>query len=536
MSEDFYHDDPIKEISKTKVRSKILTTSALIVGSIFFFQSTLAGNISLNSDRGIEFGQSASQAVACSGETSLTLTPGSIFVNENNAGGSHYLKSVTVSNIPSSCNGVDLSIQAFGVSSSTPFALFNSSATTATVSNANGTFQGGRGSAGLTVNSGSGTFTVNFTNPVALSSSIAKITIQSGVGKPFTTAVSTGGIHTCALLNLSEMKCWGSNSYGALGNGLFLDSAFPVNVTGVSGVASISAGTYHTCALLTSDVVKCWGNNEYGQLGDGTKWPTPGTTKVSVPGLSGVTAISSGSYHTCALLSSGGVMCWGYNIYGQVGSGGQTYQYVPALVTGLSGVIAISSGTYHTCALLDSGQVKCWGRNNSGQLGDGTTTDRASATSVTGLSGVISISAGSSTTCAVLSSRAVKCWGSNSYGQLGDGTTTDSPSPISATGLSEVGTVAAGGSHTCALLSSGTIKCWGYNAYGQLGAGNTGVYASLVTVTGITEASAISAKLNLTCALLATGDVKCWGNNSYGGLGDGTTTNRSTPTSVVGIS
>ena len=105
MPEDFYHDDPIKEISKTKVRSKILTTSALIVGSIFFFQSTLAGNISLNSGRGIEFGQSVSQAVACSGETSLTFTPGSIFVNENNAGGSHYLKSVTVSNIPSSCNG-----------------------------------------------------------------------------------------------------------------------------------------------------------------------------------------------------------------------------------------------------------------------------------------------------------------------------------------------------------------------------------------------------------------------------------------------
>ena len=100
MSEDFYHDDPIEEVSKTKVRSKVLSTSALIVGSIFFFQSTLAGNISLNSGRGIEFGQGVSQTVACSGETALTLTPRSSF--DNGSPGAHYLQSVTVSNIPTS--------------------------------------------------------------------------------------------------------------------------------------------------------------------------------------------------------------------------------------------------------------------------------------------------------------------------------------------------------------------------------------------------------------------------------------------------
>jgi hypothetical protein len=66
VSEDFYHDDPIEEISKKSLRSKFLSTGVVIVGSIFFLQSTLAGNISLNSNRGIEFGQSVSQAVACS--------------------------------------------------------------------------------------------------------------------------------------------------------------------------------------------------------------------------------------------------------------------------------------------------------------------------------------------------------------------------------------------------------------------------------------------------------------------------------------
>ena len=190
MSEDFYHDDPIEEVSKTKVRSKVLSTAALIVGSIFFFQSTLAGNISLNSGRGIEFGQSVSQAVACSGETNLTLTPRSTFIN--GSPGAHYLQSVTVSNIPTSCYGVDFTIRAYNDSSSAPLALFNSTSTNAVVHNNNGTFQEGIGSTGLTVSSGSGAFTITFTNPVAQSSSIFKLTIQSGAHTPYYYVGSVG--------------------------------------------------------------------------------------------------------------------------------------------------------------------------------------------------------------------------------------------------------------------------------------------------------------------------------------------------------
>ena len=183
MSEDFYHDDPIEDVSKTKVRSKFLSTAVLIVGSIFFFQTTLAGNISLNSGRGIEFGQSVSQAVACSGETSLTLTPRSTFIN--GSPGAHYLQSVTVSNIPTSCYGDDFTINAFNDSSSTSLALFNTTSTNAVVYNNNGTFSPGVGSSGMTIASGTGTFTVTFNTPVALSSSVFKLTIQSGLNTPF---------------------------------------------------------------------------------------------------------------------------------------------------------------------------------------------------------------------------------------------------------------------------------------------------------------------------------------------------------------
>jgi hypothetical protein len=178
VSEDFYHDDPIEEISKKSLRSKFLSTGVVIVGSIFFLQSTLAGNISLNSGRGIEFGQSVSQAVACSGNTELTLTPRSTFIN--GSPGAHYLQSVTVSNIPSSCYGVDFIINAYDDSSSTPLALFNSTATNAVVSNNNGTFELGFGTlTGASITSGSGTFTITFTNPVTLSANVFKLTIQS---------------------------------------------------------------------------------------------------------------------------------------------------------------------------------------------------------------------------------------------------------------------------------------------------------------------------------------------------------------------
>ena len=185
MSEDFYHDDPVEEISKKSLRSKFLSTGVVIVGSIFFLQSTLAGNISLNSNRGIEFGQSVSQAVACSGSTDLTLTPRSSFANGSGASGAHYLNSIIVSNIPNSCYGVDFTIQAFGNSSSTPLALFNSTSTKAVVYDNNGAFSPGVGSSGMNITSGTGTFTVTFSTPVAQSSTVFKLTIQSGLNTPF---------------------------------------------------------------------------------------------------------------------------------------------------------------------------------------------------------------------------------------------------------------------------------------------------------------------------------------------------------------
>ncbi len=284
-------------------------------------------------------------------------------------------------------------------------------------------------------------------------------------------SIGGGGSHTCAVAN-GAARCWAYNYFGQVGDGSDTDRDLPTQVLGLaSGTAAISTGMNHSCALTSAGGVKCWGANGFGQIGDGTD--TNRLSPVNVTGLtSGVQALSAGGEHTCALTTGGGVRCWGNNDYGQIGDGSNTQRSTPVNVSGLtSGVQAISAGRFHTCAVLTSGAVRCWGSNEDGQLGDGTTTDRSIPVNVVGFgSGGRAVAAGTGHTCAATTGGAARCWGSNTWGELGNGTTSPSLVPVNVTGLSSgVLFVAAGASHACAVSNDGLARCWGGNEYGQLG-------------------------------------------------------------------
>ena len=179
----YYHDDPVDESSpRNSIFSSALALVLLLAGGIFFLQSTLAANISLNSGRTIEFGQGFSQAVACSGSQSVTVNPKSTFVNASNGSGTYYLSEITIGNIPTSCNGVNFKMSAYGSSGTTALAIFNSTSTEAIVNYDASGVSLRAPKTGISVSGGNGTFTITFATPVAQSTSVAKVTIQSGMG------------------------------------------------------------------------------------------------------------------------------------------------------------------------------------------------------------------------------------------------------------------------------------------------------------------------------------------------------------------
>ena len=169
--------EPRERGPKRKYKGPLALSALAVVGALFL-QNTLAANISIGTGSQIEFGQGVQVTAACSGSDVLTVTPNSSFTNASGAG-AYYLNSVTVSGIPSSCQGVDFNLSFFDSSTSTALPTFATSKSVATIWNNAGTFQVGSGSAEATITSGSGTFTITFPSPVALASSVSRVTLQS---------------------------------------------------------------------------------------------------------------------------------------------------------------------------------------------------------------------------------------------------------------------------------------------------------------------------------------------------------------------
>ena len=362
------------------------------------------------------------------------------------------------------------------------------------------------------------------------------------------TAISAGLDHICALISDGTVECWGDNYYGQLGNGASGNqSSTPVQASGITSATAISAGADHSCALLSGGTVKCWGLNGDGELGNNTTTSSP--TPVQVSGLASAIEVSASSYDTCVLISGGTVKCWGDNGAGQLGDGvtnhsgvtkdwsGNDFSPTPVTVS-ITNASAVSSGGWHSCALVSGGTLECWGENGNGELGNGTTTNSWTPVPVyssgtTPLTNVAQVSAGSYHACALISGGTVECWGLNGDGELGNGATADSSNPVQVNGIASASSISAGGEHSCSIVSGWAVECWGDNYYGELGNGEKGYSLTPVQVSNITDATEISTGDEyFSCALVSGGTVKCWGYNDYGQLGNGTTTDSSIPVTV----
>ena len=314
------------------------------------------------------------------------------------------------------------------------------------------------------------------------------------------------------------VRCWGRNGAGQLGDDSFQPRIAPAVVPGLTAPTQVATGADHACALVAGGLVRCWGRCGAGQLGDGTGLTRP--SPVTVDGLGGAaTAVAASADTTCAVVAGGTVRCWGSGASGQLGDGTTSpLQFTPVVVSGLSGVTQLTAGTEHFCAVVTGGTVRCWGSGGSGQLGQGLNASSSTPVTVSGLSGVSRVAAGFQHTCAQLASGGVRCWGSNDYGQLGDGTFTSRLTPVTAAGLGGASSLAASGSQSCAV-TGGTVRCWGNNTSSQLGDGTFADRSTPTTVRGLSGVAAVEVGYQSACARIADGSQRCWGARAGGGIG-----------------
>ncbi|MDC0149823.1 hypothetical protein OAI65_02735, partial [Candidatus Poseidoniales archaeon] len=258
------------------------------------------------------------------------------------------------------------------------------------------------------------------------------------------TAVSTGYMHTCAILDDGSVWCWGGNGQGELGvgnasnSGLWRTSPNAVMMPSGTTAVALALGDQHSCMVVDDGRAFCWGDGNRGHNGDGTTYDRNTPTQVS--GTASYVSISSGPQHSCAITNLGTVQCWGLNNEEQLGLGYDgNYEYSTpqntALPAGIK-VSSIASGSEHACAVLETMSVYCWGMDDQGQLntayecendytngcsGNGRSTP-APAQLPAGRGG-IAVTAGYHFTCVFIDNGGVYCFGENNDGQLGNGST-----------------------------------------------------------------------------------------------------------------
>ena len=355
-----------------------------------------------------------------------------------------------------------------------------------------------------------------------------------------TASASSGSAQDTFLVLGANMLACGFDGQGHLG----IDNSgstplVPVQVNRAfpSPVVQVSSGEVHTVALLRDGSVWTAGLSDYGRLGRSTT-TVPGTQWGQVPGLSGVTQIAAGWNNSYALMADGTVMAWGWNNWGQCGDGTNTDRYSPVKVIGLQKkVISLAAGRVNGLVVLEDNTAMAWGAaNQSGQLGNGSTSNSSTPVVISNLANVVKLAGGNDTHSALLSDGSVWAWGANANGQVGDGTTVTRLSPVKLTSVSGAKDIGRGGDAGYVQLSDGSIWGWGSNAYGQVGDGTTTDRLAPVAISGLSNVVQLAGGYYNGYALQSDGSAKAWGRNDAGQLGDNSSTQSASPVTVQGLS
>ncbi|KAA5539959.1 RCC1 domain-containing protein [Adhaeribacter rhizoryzae] len=357
--------------------------------------------------------------------------------------------------------------------------------------------------------------------------SISPLLAQSlGVGG------GSDSFHSLAVTANGKVYAWGGNWTGQLGNGMDINRAIPLDISGYGAlpgktIVQVANSFAHSLALASDGTVYAWGGGWLGQLGDGIIYTDDNRGSFvpkQVPNLTNIREIVTGRNFSLAIKADSTVWAWG-----------EGYGPLPLKVNGLSGIIGIAGGAGHSLALKANGKVYAWGNNNFGQLGNGTKNASSVPVEVLNLFGVAAIAAGATHSAALKSDGTVYAWGSGEY--FGPPASFGSTIPVKIPNLSNIKAVATGAIFSLALKNDGTVYAWGGGGQGQLGTGI--IYNEYVTVpvqvTGLTGITAIVGGSEHALALKKDGSIYAWGSGFFGQLGNGDFNSSYMPVKVKGL-
>ncbi|XYH94716.1 RCC1 domain-containing protein [Sorangium sp. So ce1128] len=162
------------------------------------------------------------------------------------------------------------------------------------------------------------------------------------------TWVATGYHHTCAFDKNAGLICWGLHNCAQTGTSGECWTHNPdacehyvLNPEGVtsvhescwssdlvqvssnfSNIINLVLGGYHGCIITPDRMVACWGREDMNQIAKSSALGPNDNKLRIIKGIDSVVELVAGSNHTCARRESGDVMCWGRNMFGQLGFDG----------------------------------------------------------------------------------------------------------------------------------------------------------------------------------------------------------------------